>query len=104
MATPAYADFARLSPEDALKRLETRAHGLSIEEAAARLVTYGPNELTEKRVSALDVLLRQFKGPLIWMLAIAAGVALFLGERLDAATIGFTLLVNTAIGFTQEFR
>lgn len=104
MSNQAYADFARLRPGDALRKLEARTSGLTADEANSRLAVYGPNELTEKRVSALSVLSRQFKGPLVWMLAVAAGIALFLGERLDAATIVVTLLINTAIGFWQEYR
>ena len=85
--------------------LETSEYGLSQAEAEHRLERYGPNQLEEEPpASALEVLLRQFKSPLIYILLIAAAVTLVLGEYVDAGVIGAVLLLNAVIGFTQERR
>jgi calcium-translocating P-type ATPase len=85
--------------------LQTGEHGLSQAEAGRRLERYGPNQLEEEPPpSALEVLLRQFKSPLIYILLIAATVTILLGEYVDAGVIGAVLVLNAAIGFTQERR
>lgn len=59
-------------------------------------VAAGPRPLT--------VLLRQFTSFLVIILIGAAGVALLLGEWIDAATIGLVIGLNAALGFIQEWR
>ena len=55
------SNWHSLSSEEVLKRLETSFDGLSDSEASARLVNYGPNELSEaKHTSPLMLFLRQF--------------------------------------------
>ncbi|MDJ0910314.1 MAG: HAD-IC family P-type ATPase [Woeseiaceae bacterium] len=79
--------------------------GLTDEEAAVRLATYGPNELPRQRPpSLLEIMLRQFKSPLIYLLCIAAAVSLAIGEVKDAAFIVGVLLINAIIGTVQEAR
>jgi Ca2+-transporting ATPase len=86
-------------------RLQTGPHGLTPEEARARLAREGPNELPETPpTSPLVVLLHQFRSPLIYILLVAALVTLALGEFIDAGVIAVVLLLNAAIGFTQERR
>jgi Ca2+-transporting ATPase len=83
--------------------LRTDASGLSPEEADARLETFGLNELADQPPTpALLVLLRQFRSPLIYILVVATAVTILLGKYIDAAVIGFVLLLNAVIGFTQE--
>ncbi len=79
--------------------------GLSTAEAAARLKKHGPNELGEARkVSPLAILARQFTGLLVVILIVAAGIALALGEVIDAIAIGLVVLLNGVLGFVQEWR
>jgi Ca2+-transporting ATPase len=83
--------------------LGTTAHGLEATEAARRLGEHGPNQLEDQPpTSPLVVLLRQFRSPLIYILLVATAVTLLLDELIDAGVIGFVLLLNAAIGFTQE--
>jgi magnesium-transporting ATPase (P-type) len=81
------------------------ARGLDPAEAARRLAAAGPNALPGPvRASALAVLLRQFRSPLIYLLLVAAAVSVAAGERGDAAVILAVLLVNAGIGAFQEGR
>jgi Ca2+-transporting ATPase len=89
-----------------VRRLCTDARdGLDPEEAGARLAVHGPNTIeTHGRLAWHAVLLRQFADVLIAILAVAAGVSLYLGDLLDAGAILAILLANGLLGFTQEWR
>jgi magnesium-transporting ATPase (P-type) len=50
------------------------------------------------------VLLRQFRSPLVYVLLLAAGLALLLGHVTDAGFIGIVLLVNSLLGAWQELQ
>lgn len=93
-----------MKPEEILPELAvTPRFGLSDDEAAKRLSSYGPNVFPEKkRNSILLVFLRQFRSPLIYLLLIAALGAFLLGETRDAAVIVAVLLINAIIGAFQE--
>lgn len=55
------------------------AEGLSAAEARKRLAIFGPNALTEKRVSLLRKLMRYFAGPMAYMIEAAAIVSAIIG-------------------------
>lgn len=79
--------------------------GLSEAEAAARLRKFGRNELAHAPPPGpVAIFARQFASVLVLLLAIAAGVALLLGERADAIAIAAILLLNAVVGFLQEYR
>ncbi len=79
--------------------------GLSSAEARRRLADYGPNELREgTRVGRLALLIRQFGDTLIFILLIAAGLALAIGETTDAVAILAIVVLNGLLGFAQEWR
>jgi Ca2+-transporting ATPase len=78
--------------------------GLSSEEAAARYEQYGPNTLPDaKTPSVLQIFLRQFLNPLIYILVVAAAVSLALDRIEDSVFILIVLLINGAIGTAQEY-
>ena len=90
---------------DVLDALGTATGGLDDAEAALRLQQYGPNTLPRREPPGLfEIVLRQFKSPLIYLLGIAAGVSLVIGEIKDAAFIMGVLLINAVIGTVQEAR
>ena len=88
------------------KELQTDLqNGLSAAEAGSRLLKYGPNLLPESaRESWLDIFIRQFKSPLIYILFLCAGVIFYIGERVDALIVVAVLLFNAVIGTLQEGR
>lgn len=88
-----------------LEKLNTRVSGLTDKEAKERLALYGYNELEEKKKeSYLQVFLRQFKSPIIYVLIFAALVAFSLGHYNDALIIALILTANSIIGSIQEGR
>ena len=79
--------------------------GLTCEEAKRRLVRYGPNIILEKQhFSAISIFIHQFTSPLIFVLLGAVAVTLVLGDLVDAAVIGGAVIVNTILGFVQEYK
>jgi potassium/sodium efflux P-type ATPase len=89
------ADALEVSPEE----------GLGTEEAGARLREVGKNVLQHSsREGILKLLWRQIDDPLIYVLLAAAALALALGESVDAAVVLAVVIVNTLIGFIQEYQ
>ena len=104
-SSPPQADhWHALSAADALARHEVHPeHGLTEEEAAARLARHGPNRLREQPGrSALTRFFSQLKEPLVLVLIGAGLVTAGLGEWVDSSVIFGVVLVNAAIGYLQE--
>ncbi|MFI7469775.1 cation-translocating P-type ATPase [Nonomuraea sp. NPDC049646] len=79
--------------------------GLSSAEAAVRLERDGPNLLPRKPPTPLwRRVVTQLRDPLIIVLLIAAALTVGTGDWTDAAVIALVIVVNTAVGVTQEVR
>lgn len=82
-----------------------RAKGLSPKQVQERLARFGRNELAPpKRVSKLKILVSQFRGVLVLLLAGASGISLAVGDWVEALAVISVLLVNATLGFITEFR
>lgn len=91
--------------EEILKQYSTQKEGLSSTEAYNRLESYGLNKLKEqKKDGPLKLFLSQFLDVLIFMLIIAAIASYIIGSRLDAFVIIVVVIINSIIGFFQEYR
>jgi calcium-translocating P-type ATPase len=90
---------------DILRRLQSSPEGLSSAEAQKRLERYGPNILPRTGGdSALKLLARQIHNPLIYVLLVSSILAILLGKPLDGAVVLGVVIINTIIGFLQEYR
>ena len=79
--------------------------GLAPDEAALRMAKIGPNQLQEGRQRGpLRILLDQFTDFMILVLLAAAVLSGIIGDVADTLTIIAILVLNAAIGFTQEYR
>ncbi len=79
--------------------------GLTTDEATQQLSRSGPNELArEENASALELLLIQFKNPLIIILLVGAALSLFIGHLVDAIAIAVIVIINIFIAFIQELN
>lgn len=95
-----------MSVEDTVSALgSNRERGLEFEEVERRIERFGPNALPEAAHRSLAaVFLGQFKSPLIYLLIVAAGIAMAIGERTDAIVILVVVVLNALIGAFQEGR
>jgi len=79
--------------------------GLTSSEAAERKKRFGPNSLPEKEGRGpVAIFLAQFKNPLIYIISVAAVISIWLGEYEDATIIIVVILLDSIVGFFQEYR
>ncbi len=88
-----------------IEEQEVKELGLPQEEALRRLECEGENTLEkQKKKNTLGIFANQFKDVMVLLLIVGAVLSAFLGEIYDAITILLIVLMNSAIGFFQEYR
>ena len=94
-----------MTANESLLEFESRNEGLGRIEAKRRLSAYGPNELKEGKTRSIAVmLLDQFLDPMIILLIVAAVISGMVGEPHDSIAILVIVVLNSLIGFIQEYR
>ncbi|MCI2395984.1 cation-transporting P-type ATPase [Aliiroseovarius sediminis] len=80
-------------------------HGLDDSMVAGRRDRYGPNQLrAQEKKSVFSILVHQFQGVIVWLLALAAGVSFLFQDIAEGIAIVVVLAINAAIGFFTELR
>lgn len=99
-------DFYKLSKEESLKELESNEEiGLKHLQAELRQKKYGINKIThDRKISAFKIFFQQFTNPLIYVLLIAFVISLIIKHFVDAGVILAIVILNSILGFTQEYR
>ena len=104
-ATPVASWHVHSSSDVAQKLTVDPQMGLSADEVARRLSTYGMNAILEHRGRGpWRMLLDQFTDFMILVLIGAAVISGLIGEPSDAIAIVVIVLLNGMIGFIQEYR
>ncbi len=94
-----------LSPEEVLKKFSSSQEGLNADDAKKKLSEFGENKIAKKQNwKWLKLILAQFNDALVWILLVAAGLALVFAEYRDAIIIGIIVMLNATVGFFQEFK
>ena len=94
-----------LSKEEIKQRLKADEQGLIDSEIPKRLEEWGPNRLPgQKKISIWKILAHQVLNPLIFILVVAAGASVLIGEATDAIFIFLVILINSMLGAYQEFK
>lgn len=97
--------YYRRSVKELFAYFTSSEKGLSTDDAASRLARYGKNELKEEAGEPWwKILAGQFNSAVIWILLGAVVVSIIIGETIDAIVITVILLLNTVLGFAQEFK
>lgn len=79
--------------------------GLSQQEVQNRLKEFGKNRLPEPaKISLWKLFFKQFANFMIYILLGATALSLVLQDYKDAILIGLVVIVNTCIGFFQEYK
>ncbi|KAJ7102431.1 sodium transport ATPase [Mycena belliarum] len=95
-----------ISASEALQNLaSSEEDGLSKNEAARRLETCGENLLDgDNGVSALRILFAQLANALTLVLLAALALSFGVQDFIEGAVIGAVIVLNTTVGFFQEYR
>ena len=110
---PTAGDLSTQDVSDVATALGTDLHaGLTAQAAASRLALEGPNSLrSAPRVPAWRRALAQLRDPLVYLLLVAAAVALAAwvaegrqGWPMDAIVIAIVVVLNAVIGWMQEAK
>lgn len=93
------------SIEQLYNELDSKAEGLSQNEASARLAKFGHNAIkSQNRLLFLRNLVAQFTDFLVIILIIAGILSLILGDSKTADVMFAVVILNAAIGFWQQYR
>src|SRR5688500_1871871 len=97
--------YYRQTAEAVLAELRSSEKGISAKEAAARLEQEGPNKLDEvNRESLPRKYFRQWKDAMIILLVASSLLSWMLSEGRTAFVLFLLAILNTAIGFFQEYK
>ncbi|MFW9937113.1 MAG: plasma-membrane proton-efflux P-type ATPase [Candidatus Thorarchaeota archaeon] len=92
----------KMDIEDVYSQLKTNKSGLSKTDAEKRLEIYGYNEIPEKKVRPIIKFLKNFWGPIPWMIEVAAILSIIIEHWDDFAIITAMLLINSVVRFWEE--
>lgn len=97
--------FYQRTVDDVMSQMKAHPSGLSDQEVKDRREQFGANRLTSKRRTTLiEKFISQFKDLMIIILIIAAIIAGFAGETVDAAIILAVVILNAVFGVFQESK
>lgn len=99
-------EIYQLAASEALEVLGTDLEtGLTQSEAAKRLSETGPNELQERGIkSPWRILWEQVTSIMVVILILAAIISALLGDTTDSIAILAIIVLNSLIGFQQEYK
>ncbi|RLD36099.1 MAG: metal-transporting ATPase, partial [Bacteroidetes bacterium] len=94
-----------MDPGELLKALKSDPKsGLSEKQVEERRQTFGYNEIVEKKESLLIRFLKNFWGPIPWMIEAAVILSIIDKDWKDVIIIGSLLLLNGLIEFVQGYK
>jgi Ca2+-transporting ATPase len=83
----------------------TLSSGLSQAEVISLRKQHGENRLpAERGTTVWTILLNQVKSPLVYIILVAAGVSLIVGEYTDFFIIMAVVVIDVILGFIQEYQ
>lgn len=105
MAQPEVTTWHHLEVDETLAVLSAQRDGLSDGDVRSRTARYGTNQIARDEGPGWWVVLgRQFASPLIWALLVSAVGAFAFGEIVNGAVVLTVVVLNSLIGFVQEYR
>lgn len=94
-----------LEVDEIFQLLASKKEGLEESEAKRKLKEEGPNSFEIKSVETLPrIFFRQLHNPVVYVLIVASLLAVFLGKITDSLVVFSVVILNTLIGFIQEYK
>lgn len=98
-------DWHNKSSEELLSYFKSSLAGLSEKEASNRIKKYGKNSFKEyKKKSRVFLFLKQFNSLLIYILLASFIISILIGHFIDGIVILAIVIINSSIGFFQEYK
>ncbi len=93
------------SVEEVIEEFSSCGDGLEESEAKKRFSKYGPNKINQEDSNhPILIFLSQFKNGLVYVLIVAAIIAAIFGKWIDVYVIAAIVLINSILGFFQEYK
>ncbi len=93
------------SVKEVIDQFSSCADGLERAEAEKRLSKHGPNKINQEEANhPVLIFLSQFKNGLVYVLVAAAVIAAIFGKWIDVYVILAIILINSILGFFQEYK
>lgn len=99
-----FSDYVTQDPQTCFRKLGSSENGLIEVDASARLKQFGENRIRSRETTWQDILIRQLKSPFVYLLLVAFVLSVILGQHIDAGMILLFVVINTILGFYQEYR
>lgn len=99
-----FIKYAGLDKDAVLQQLHSQLSGLSSTQVTQQKKIYGKNEFSVSRLKWHHILLRQLRSPFIYILIAIALFSAVMGEWIDAGMVTLFIVLNTVLGFFQEYR
>lgn len=97
--------FYQHTADDALRALSATTEGLTTKEADKRVEKYGPNALEQaEKLSLWQILWHNINNLIVYLLAGAAGLSMFMNEWVEAIAVLVALLIAVLTGFFVEVK
>lgn len=94
-----------LETEDVFQKIGSWEKGLDSTESKKRLKEYGFNTLQTKTSETIPrIFLRQLRNPIVYVLLLSTLLAFALKKFTDGFVVLSVVILNTIIGFVQEYR
>jgi Ca2+-transporting ATPase len=102
---PAPPEYGRAAADVVAALGSDASSGLTGAEAAARLASHGPNEITgETPPSVWQIAMLQLRDPMNLMLVAVTVVSLVIGEVSTAVLVAMLIVLNLVLGTRQELK
>ncbi len=102
---PPQSAYWTRTPPELFRQLDSRAEGLSGDEADQRLKQYGLNTIKARhKNNAAGLFLEQFKSPIILILLVATIISAILSDWVDAVIILVIVMGSAVLSFVQEYN
>ena len=103
--SPMVLESAAMDAAHVYARLSTRAEGLTVAEAKARLEQFGPNVLAKDRRAGIGKLLwRSILNPLVLLLAALATISFATGDLRAGLMMVFMIVLSVGLKLVQEAK
>jgi len=99
-----FSEYANKNTKQIFFDLQTSTAGLNKKEVLQRQKLNKKNLTDRLAPNGLKIFGRQFCSPFIYILLFAAILAFFMGEKIDSLIIIGLVILNTVLGFCQEYH